>query len=85
MTTIDDKYNIILKWLQGWPEVAVFEAPNIDYKASISFSDKSYVDRDEFNQTFVEFEIKLVRKHGRHVLETIVPTGLLVIISWVRL
>ena len=85
MAAVDDNYNIVLKWLQGWPERAVFEAPNIDYRASITFSDKSFVNWEGFNKTFVEFEIKLVRKYGRYVLETILPTGLLVIISWVRM
>ena len=56
----------------------LFEAENLDYDAEIT-----YENLKEQNGT-VQFQLKLVRKFGRCLVETILPTTLLVLVSSVR-
>jgi len=44
----------------------------------------SFFYKASLNQTYIEFEIKLERKYYRYMLETVVPAGLLVAISWLH-
>ena len=71
-------------WLGSGHEFSTrFEAPNLDYTATIRYRN-GILRYQLVNITYPEFEIKLVRKYRSHLIETIVPTGLLVAISWVR-
>ena len=70
-------------WLGSGHEFSTrFEAPNLDYTATIGYRN-GILRYQLVNITYPEFEIKLVRKYRSHLIETIVPTGLLVAISWV--
>jgi len=71
-------------WLGSGHEFSTrFEAPNLDYTATIRYRN-GLLRYQLVNITYPEFEIKLVRKYRSHLIETIVPTGLLVAISWVN-
>ena len=68
---------VILHWFQaGAP---LFRASNLDYTASISFTNAS----DSFT-AFLQMRIDLKRKFSRDFIETVCPAGLLVFVSWVR-
>ena len=59
----------------------IFEAKNLDYEAKISYTN--------FNKTrgvaTAQFRLKLYRKFTRCLVETIFPTGLLVLVCSVSL
>ena len=57
-----------------------FEAPNLDYEAAIRFTNQTY-DR---NFSYPSFAITLRRKASRYFYTKILPTGMLVAISWVN-
>ena len=53
----------------------IFEAENLDYEAVVTYN----------GQKTVEFQLKLVRKFGRCLIETILPTTLLVLVCSVSI
>ena len=79
MPTAHDFFRINLLWHQSVNPG--FKASNIDYSASISFDQRENEDMG----SHLTFKIKLKRKFGRDILETIGPAGLLVIVSWVNI
>ena len=72
-------------WASMFGEVE-FESPNLDYRASLHFYNLSATlpgDKGFQAKTTAAFEIRLDRKSFRYWIETIVPMGILVTISWV--
>ena len=69
---------LTLKWLNY--SVKAFRGENLDYKTSIEFGYAKVAEAG----TVATFTINLERKFGKDVLETIGPTSLLVLVSWVR-
>ena len=57
-----------------------FEAPNLDYEATIRFTNQTY----DANFSYPSFAIRLKRKASRYFYTKILPTGMLVAISWVN-
>ena len=63
-----------------------FNGLNLDYRASIRFANQTsyYTDSKYSNYSNPLMEITLERKYLRHVADTVIPTGALVVMSWVR-
>ena len=72
---------INLRWRNINEKEHEFEAKNLDYQAEISYTN--------FNKTrdvaTAKFRLKLYRKFTRCLVETIFPTGLLVLVCSVSL
>ena len=59
----------------------IFEAENLDYEAVVTYKNLTRSN----GQKTVEFQLKLVRKFGRCLIETILPTTLLVLVCSVSI
>ena len=78
-------WHLKLDWIH-YHEVTLI-AQNLDYTATISLSQALWSPvsaGNKGNRTMPYFEIHLIRKSFRYFLETIIPIGLLVVVSWVR-
>ena len=75
-----------LYWLPSVTETP-FNGLNLDYHASVRFSNQTsyYTDGKYSDYSNALMEITLERKYLRHVADTIIPTGALVVMSWVRI